>query len=177
MTQTLTAYTGARIFDGETWHDDAALVVADGVMHTIGDAPTGATRVPLDGGVLAPGLIDLQVNGGGGHLVGPGTTADDLGVVCATHRAFGVTGLLPTLITDTGEVTDAVLAAGAEAARRQVPGFLGLHLEGPHPSAGSAPDRAHPFAPAIDAAPRDAAQENPALAAAPPRPRPSAPRR
>ena len=60
MTQTLTAYTGARIFDGETWHDDAALVVADGVMHTIGDAPTGATRVPLDGGVLAPGLIDLQ---------------------------------------------------------------------------------------------------------------------
>ncbi|KQW80392.1 N-acetylglucosamine-6-phosphate deacetylase [Devosia sp. Root413D1] len=128
----ITAFTGARIFDGETWHDDAALVVADGVVQTIGDAPTGATRVPLDGGVLAPGLIDLQVNGGGGHLVGPGTTANDLGVVCATHRAFGVTGLLPTLITDTGEVTEAVLAAGAEAARRQVPGFLGLHLEGPH---------------------------------------------
>jgi N-acetylglucosamine-6-phosphate deacetylase len=52
--------------------------------------------------------------------------------VCATHRTFGVTGLLPTLITDTAAVTDAVLAAGAEAARRQVPGFVGLHLEGPH---------------------------------------------
>jgi N-acetylglucosamine-6-phosphate deacetylase len=132
MTQTLTAYTGARIFDGEAWHDDAALVVADGVVQSIGVAPPGAIQVLLDGGVLAPGLIDLQVNGGGGHLVGPRTTAHDLAQVAATHRAFGVTGLLPTLITDTATVTDAVLAAGAEAARRKVPGFLGLHLEGPH---------------------------------------------
>lgn len=128
----VTAYTGARIFDGEAWHDDAALVVAEGVVQSIGAAPPGAIRITLDGGVLAPGLIDLQVNGGGGHLVGPGTTADDLAMVCATHRAFGVTGLLPTLITDTAAVTDAVLAAGAEATRRQVPGLLGLHLEGPH---------------------------------------------
>ncbi|WP_055048484.1 N-acetylglucosamine-6-phosphate deacetylase [Devosia sp. A16] len=126
------AYSGARIFDGEAWHDDAALVVVDGVVHSIGVAPADATHVALDSGVLAPGLIDLQVNGGAGHLVGPATTADDLALVCATHRAFGVTGLLPTLITDTAEVTDAVLAAGAEAARRRVPGFLGLHLEGPH---------------------------------------------
>ena len=132
MTQTLTAYTGARIFDGEAWHDDAALVIADGVVQSIGAAPAGARRVQLDGGMLAPGLIDLQVNGGGGHLVGPGTTADDLALVCATHRGFGVSGLLPTLITDTAAVTDAVLGAGAAAARRQVPGFLGLHLEGPH---------------------------------------------
>lgn len=132
MTQTLTAYTGARIFDGEAWRDDAALVVEGGVVQSIGAVPAGAARVVLDGGVLAPGLIDLQVNGGGGHLVGPGTTADDLAMVCATHRAFGVSGLLPTLITDTTEVADVVLAAGAEAARRKVPGFLGLHLEGPH---------------------------------------------
>ena len=132
MNTNLIAYAGARIFDGEAWHDDAALVVADGVVHSIGVAPAAATHVTLDGGVLAPGLIDLQVNGGAGHLVGPGTTADDLAMVCATHRAFGVTGLLPTLITDTATITDAVLAAGAEATRRQVPGFLGLHLEGPH---------------------------------------------
>src|SRR5690606_20431655 len=45
---------------------------------------------------------------------------------------FGVTGLMPTLITDTAEVTDAVLTAGAAATRPGMPGFLGLHLEGPH---------------------------------------------
>jgi len=74
----------------------------------------------------------LQVNGGGGHLVGPGTALADLAVVCDTHARFGVTRLLPTLITDTEAVTDAVLTACAAAARQDLPGFLGLHLEGPH---------------------------------------------
>jgi N-acetylglucosamine-6-phosphate deacetylase len=41
-------------------------------------------------------------------------------------------GLLPTLITDTPEITRAVVAAGIAAAEAEVPGFLGLHLEGPH---------------------------------------------
>jgi N-acetylglucosamine-6-phosphate deacetylase len=128
----LTAYTGARIFDGETWHEAAALVVDDDMIHSIGPVPAGARTVAIDRGLLVPGFIDLQVNGGGGHLVGPGTTVADLQLVCDTHAGYGVTALLPTLITDTAEVTDAVLAAGATAARQGLPGFLGLHLEGPH---------------------------------------------
>ena len=39
---------------------------------------------------------------------------------------------MATLITDRPEVTQAVIAAGIAAVRAQVPGFLGLHLEGPH---------------------------------------------
>ncbi len=128
----LTAYTGARIFDGETWHDDQALIVDGPRIAAIGAVPAGAAIVALEGGSLVPGFLDLQVNGGGGHLVGPGTTAADLATVCDTHAGFGVTGLLPTLITDTEAATDAVLSAGAAAARQGMPGFLGLHLEGPH---------------------------------------------
>lgn len=128
----LKAYSGARIFDGEHWHDGVALVVDGAHLVAIGAAPDEAERVRLDGGLIVPGLIDLQVNGGGGHLVGPGTGVGDLAMVCDTHAGFGVTGLLPTLITDTEAVTDAVLAAGATAARQGMPGFLGLHLEGPH---------------------------------------------
>ncbi len=52
--------------------------------------------------------------------------------ICRAHAQFGTTALLPTLITDTPEVTAAAIAAGIEAARRKVPGFAGLHLEGPH---------------------------------------------
>ena len=44
----------------------------------------------------------------------------------------GTTALLPTLVTDTPEITERALAAGQEAHKRQIPGFLGLHLEGPH---------------------------------------------
>jgi N-acetylglucosamine-6-phosphate deacetylase len=128
----LTAYTCPRIFDGDTWHDNAALVVADGRIHSIGPVPAGADTMRLTDGFLVPGFVDLQVNGGGGHLIGAGTTVDDLRLVCDTHARFGVTALLPTLITSEPAVADAVIAAGAAAARQRMPGFLGLHLEGPH---------------------------------------------
>ncbi|TIV13464.1 MAG: N-acetylglucosamine-6-phosphate deacetylase, partial [Mesorhizobium sp.] len=52
--------------------------------------------------------------------------------ICRAHAPFGTTALLVTLITDTPAITAAAIAAGGEAAREKVPGFLGLHLEGPH---------------------------------------------
>lgn len=128
------AYTGARIFDGEAWWDHHALVVADGKIEGIiaADSPTDAQRRPMGGGILAPGFIDLQVNGGGGALLNLDPTLESIRTICATFARFGTTACLPTLITDTREKNAAMLAAGAEAAREGVPGFLGLHLEGPH---------------------------------------------
>ena len=128
------AYTGARIFDGEAWWDRHALVVADGKIEGIiaADSPTDAQRVPMNGGILAPGFIDLQVNGGGGALLNLDPTLESIRTICTTFARFGTTACLPTLITDTAAKNDAVLAAGAEATRAGVPGFLGLHLEGPH---------------------------------------------
>src|SRR5262249_9686039 len=52
--------------------------------------------------------------------------------ICKAHAPFGTTALLVTLITDTPEISAATVAAGHAAATRKVPGFLGLHLEGPH---------------------------------------------
>ncbi len=128
------AFTGARIFTGEEWLERAALVVGDGVVEgtMAADSPSDAVRVPLGGGMLVPGFIDLQVNGGGGVLFNDAPTLDAIRTICATGHRFGTTGLLPTLITDTPEVTAGAIEAGAEAARAGVPGFLGLHLEGPH---------------------------------------------
>lgn len=125
--------TGAAIFDGEAMQQGRALVIEHGHVARLipeSDAPPDAQRLP--GGVLAPGFIDLQVNGAAGLMVGAGTDADTLARICAAQARLGTTGCLPTLITDRPEVTEAVLAAGIEAARRGTPGFLGLHLEGPH---------------------------------------------
>jgi N-acetylglucosamine-6-phosphate deacetylase len=58
--------------------------------------------------------------------------AETIRTICRAHAPFGTTALLPTLITDTPEITAQAIAAGAEAARQNIPGFLGLHLEGPH---------------------------------------------
>lgn len=125
-------FAGARIFDGASLHDDKALVVEDGRIAALTGQPPSGPVIRLDGGILAPGLIDLQINGGGGHMVDGATDADMLARICAAHLSLGSTSVLPTLITDTPEVTAQVIAAGIEAARRSVPGFLGLHLEGPH---------------------------------------------
>lgn len=127
------AFTGADIFDGQTLHPGACLVTENGkVLGIWADAPADAQVVRLPSGTLAPGFLDLQVNGGGGVMVDGQTTADTLAQLCALHGRLGATGILPTLITDTADATQRVIHAGIEAARGGVPGFLGLHLEGPH---------------------------------------------
>lgn len=122
-----TAFHADRIFDGTTWHDDAALIVADGVVLDIVPNTKGAGRVA---GTIVPGLIDLQVNGGGGVLFNNNLTASGIEKICAAHAGFGTTSVMVTLITDTAENTSAAISAGQEAL--DVSGFLGLHLEGPH---------------------------------------------
>jgi N-acetylglucosamine-6-phosphate deacetylase len=131
----LTAYSGARIFDGADWHHDAVLIARGDTIEAIADPvaiPADARKVELGGGMLVPGFVDLQVNGGGGVMLNDRQDVDTIRTICAAHAPFGTTALLPTLITDTQEVTDAAVDAGAEAVRQRVPGFLGLHLEGPH---------------------------------------------
>ena len=131
---TKTAITGARIFDGAVWHDRSALVINDGVVEGLiaADSPTDAVRVPADGALLVPGFVDLQVNGGGGALLNLTPTLDAIRTICTNYAQFGTTALLPTLITDTPEKNVVAIAAGAEAVAANVPGFLGLHIEGPH---------------------------------------------
>jgi N-acetylglucosamine-6-phosphate deacetylase len=129
------AVRGARIFDGEDWHDGKALLVSvetvEGIIATAA-VPADAETIDLPGGLLAPGFVDLQVNGGGGVMLNDAPSVETIRCICAAHAPFGTTSLLPTLITDTPETTAATLEAGAAAAREKVPGFLGLHLEGPH---------------------------------------------
>jgi N-acetylglucosamine-6-phosphate deacetylase len=80
--------------------------------------------------LLAPGLIDIQVNGGGGVLFNDHPTAEAAHHIAQAHRRLGTTGILPTLITSDRDT----LARAAAAARGfGVPGsgVLGIHLEGP----------------------------------------------
>lgn len=128
----MAAFVGAAVFDGEALSEGVALVVEDGrVAGLVPHAEAPGERVVLEGGVLAPGFVDLQVNGGGGVLLNDRPDVGGIAAICAAHARLGTTGLLPTLITDTPSVTRAAVAAGVAAAG-VVPGFLGLHLEGPH---------------------------------------------
>jgi N-acetylglucosamine-6-phosphate deacetylase len=128
------AISAPKIFDGEAWHEDAAVLVRDGDVEAVvarSKIPAG-TIVARTNGVLAPGFVDLQVNGGGGVMLNDRQDVETIRTICAAHVPFGTTALLPTLITDTPEITARAVDAGAAAAKAGVPGFLGLHLEGPH---------------------------------------------
>ncbi|QWW67645.1 N-acetylglucosamine-6-phosphate deacetylase [Rhizobium sp. WYJ-E13] len=126
-------FTGARIFDGERFHDERALIVKDGRVEAIvgrNDLPEGEV-VTLDGGVLSAGFIDAQVNGGGGRMLNDEPSSDSMYMIADGHRPYGTTALLPTLITDTAEATAAAIEA-AKVAVKTKRGVAGLHLEGPH---------------------------------------------
>ncbi|MFC5585139.1 N-acetylglucosamine-6-phosphate deacetylase [Nitratireductor kimnyeongensis] len=129
------ALAGARIFDGETWFDDHALIVDNGRVSAVEARENVLRELPVreaGGAMIVPGFIDLQVNGGGGVMFDGDCGVEGLSTICRAHARFGTTGLLPTLITDTRDSTTVSIAAGLEAARTGMPGFLGLHLEGPH---------------------------------------------
>lgn len=124
---TLTAIRADRIFDGHRWHEDAALHVNAGRVTAI--TPAAQTPdAPEAPGWIVPGLVDLQVNGGGGTMLNDDPSPQGIARICAAHAAFGTTATMVTLITDRPEVTRAAIAAAATAQ----PGLLGLHLEGPH---------------------------------------------
>jgi N-acetylglucosamine-6-phosphate deacetylase len=126
-------FTGARLFDGERMINDSALVCEDGRIVAItphAQRPVSGRQRDLGGGLLTPGLIDWQVNGGGGVLFNETPSVEGISAIVAAHRRFGTTSLLPTLITDAPEVLAAGLAA-ARQAQRSVAGSLGIHVEGP----------------------------------------------
>ena len=129
------AIAAPRIFDGSTWHDDSAVVFdGDTVIGIAAGSEVAADYdvTNLSSGYLAPGFVDLQVNGGGGVLLNDDPSVEAIERICRAHAPFGTTALLPTLITDTPQITGFAVAAAAEAMQSKVPGCAGLHLEGPH---------------------------------------------
>ena len=126
------AIQAERVFDGERWHGEAAVLVRDGRIVGVGSAgevPASwpQTRLPA-GAFVAPGFIDLQVNGGGGVLLNDQPTVVGMRAIALAHRRYGTTACLPTLITDTREQLRTAIAAARSIAGQD--GVLGLHLEG-----------------------------------------------
>ncbi len=129
----MTVFYGARLFDGERFLDDHALVIEGGTIRAVvdlADRPHGGEEVDLGGGVLSPGFIDWQINGGGGVLFNAEPTVEAIARIGHAHRREGVTGFLPTVVTDAPDVLAAALTA-ARKAHVRVPGALGVHVEGP----------------------------------------------
>jgi N-acetylglucosamine-6-phosphate deacetylase len=120
-----------QLFDGTAMRGPACVSIAGGLIESVefGDKfPNATLSLPAEA-VLAPGFIDIQVNGGGGVLLNDDPTPAGVRCIVEAHRRAGTTGCLPTLITDRTEVIERLATTARETL--QVPGVLGFHLEGP----------------------------------------------
>lgn len=127
------ALRATRLFDGRNEHEEAVLLIDRGrIVGIAADAPLGVPEEALpEDAILAPGYLDLQVNGGGGIMFNDETTADGLARIAAAHARTGTTGIMPTLISSDRPHLARAIAAAREALAQAVPGIIGLHLEGP----------------------------------------------
>ena len=127
------AIVAGRFFDGEQFREQRALLIEAGRiidLIPLSELPPDLEVMDLGPDILvAPGFIDVQVNGGGGVLFNDQPTPEGLAAIAAAHRRFGTTGMLPTLISDDRAVMAKAVAAGRAAIGK--PGILGLHFEGP----------------------------------------------
>lgn len=127
------ALTGCRIFTGTEFLDDHAVLLLGKRIEAVclrSKITDNFEIIDLNGGILAPGFIDVQVNGGGGALLNDKPTVETVKRIAEAHRKFGTTGLLPTVITDSADVLSQAISA-VRSARKDLPNILGLHIEGP----------------------------------------------
>ena len=118
------------LFNGQSYSFDQVLVIENGVIIAI-DQELSEVDCVLDG-LVAPGYVDLQVNGGGGVLFNAKPCLDSLKIISNAHASFGTTGMLPTVITDDVNIMLKAANAVAEAIAQELPGIIGIHFEGPH---------------------------------------------
>ena len=128
------AITAAQLFDGSSWYFQHALVIEGAEIvgvEPLDELPPDLSVHDFGQGVIAPGFIDLQVNGGGGILFNNEPTSATLETMVAAHRTTGTTAMMPTLVSDRQETYEQGIHAIGEAMANDNQSVLGLHIEGP----------------------------------------------
>lgn len=131
------ALTHGRIYTGHEVLDNHAIVITGGLIERIcpqADLPQGIEQRNLGGAIIAPGFIDVQLNGCGGvqfNDSADAVTVEALEIMQKANEKSGCTSYLPTLIT----CSDDLMKQGVQVMRDYLAKHqhqaLGLHLEGP----------------------------------------------
>ncbi|HFK4066513.1 TPA: N-acetylglucosamine-6-phosphate deacetylase [Kluyvera ascorbata] len=131
------ALTHGRIYTGHEILDDHAIIVANGLIERIcplADVPANVEQRSVNGAILAPGFIDVQLNGCGGVQFNDTTeavTVETLEIMQKANEKSGCTNYLPTLITTSDDLMKQGIRVMREYLAKHPNQALGLHLEGP----------------------------------------------
>ena len=127
------ALIGAQLFSGKEFFDNRALLIdGENIIDVINeqDIPNNFEIQKLNGGILSPGFIDLQVNGGGGKLFNNSPDKESLNAIIEAHQHFGTTSIMPTVISDSLNVLKRCATTISEEIESNK-SLLGVHIEGP----------------------------------------------
>ena len=129
------ALTNGRVLRGSQLVDGLCVLIGGGRILAVAPEREARCRAAaccdLGGHMLLPGFIDTQINGGGGALFSDDPTVETIRRLGGSHRRFGTTGFLPTLISSDLDVIAQAIGAVRDAIAADVPGVLGIHIEGP----------------------------------------------
>lgn len=131
------ALTHGRIYTGHEILDDHAIIVANGLIERIcplADVPANVEQRSVNGAILAPGFIDVQLNGCGGvqfNDTAEAVTVETLEIMQKANEKSGCTSFLPTLITTSDDLMKQGVRVMREYLAKHPNQALGLHLEGP----------------------------------------------
>ncbi|MFV0260900.1 MAG: N-acetylglucosamine-6-phosphate deacetylase [Kluyvera sp.] len=131
------ALTHGRIFTGHEILDDHAIIVANGLIERIcplADVPANVEQRSVNGAILAPGFIDVQLNGCGGvqfNDTAEAVSVETLEIMQKANEKSGCTSFLPTLITTSDDLMKQGVRVMREYLAKHPNQALGLHLEGP----------------------------------------------
>ena len=135
MRPNVEALVNARVLCDEGLITDRVVLVEAGrivaVVSTDDPRVAGVSHRDMNGNMLLPGFIDVQVNGGGGVMFNDDPSVETIRSIAKSHRRFGTTSLLPTFISDDLDNVARAIAAVREAITNKVPGIIGVHIEGP----------------------------------------------
>ena len=127
------AIIGAKIFSDHKLLDNKALLIdGENIIGIVdkNDVPDNIKLQKLNGGILSPGFIDLQVNGGGGKLFNNSPDKESLDEIIKAHQHFGTTSIMPTVISDSLNVLQRCTSTISNEINNNK-SLLGVHIEGP----------------------------------------------
>ena len=128
----VTAFINATIFTGKEKISGKSLLIENDKINgiTVNELiPRNSKQIDCENGVIAPGLIDLQIYGAGGYLFSNAPSAPALKSMADGLLSKGTTGFYPTLATNSMEIFHEAIRVVKENPH---PAVLGLHFEGPY---------------------------------------------
>ncbi len=127
-------YIADRIFTGEAWLTNHAIIVENGVIQSVvlqKDIPSGVAVSSYTNSFIAPCFIDIQIYGAYGSLLAVEPTAKSLIKLYEYCKAGGAPYFQPTVATNSYDVFYKCVDAVKDYRNQGGKGAIGLHIEGP----------------------------------------------